>query len=96
MQPQTIQDIQNYFNEHDLFNKYGLTKIGVFGSFARGEKFNDIDLYVEDDIDGNKLLYLKKSLEYNWNTKVDIVPKKYEDPLIMYYAKNDLIYVSKN
>ncbi|HNE49720.1 MAG: hypothetical protein U0T31_02220 [Chitinophagales bacterium] len=50
MQPQTIEDIRNYFIEHDLFNKYGLTKVGEFGSFARGEKFNDIDLYVEDEI----------------------------------------------
>ena len=29
MQPQTIEDIRNYFIEHDLFNKYNLTKIGV-------------------------------------------------------------------
>lgn len=95
MQPKTIQDIQNYFNEHDLFNKYGLTKIGVFGSFARGEKFNDIDLYVEDDIELKKLAYLKKYLEFEWNIKVDLVPKRCEDPLIMYYAKNDMKYVSK-
>lgn len=60
MQPQNIQDIKNYFIEHDLFNKYGLTKIGVFGSFARGEKFNDIDLYIEDDIELRRLSYLKK------------------------------------
>ncbi|MEN9449364.1 MAG: hypothetical protein RJA25_2654 [Bacteroidota bacterium] len=95
MQPQNIQDIKNYFIEHDLFNKYGLTKIGVFGSFARGEKFNDIDLYIEDDIELRRLSYLKKSLEFDWNIRVDIVPKKYADPLIMHFAKNDLKYVSK-
>ena len=95
MQPQTIEDIQDYFIEHDLFNKYGLTKIGVFGSFARGEKFNDIDLYIGEDIELRKLAYLKKYLEYNWDTRVDIVPKKCEDPLIMYYAKNDMKYVSR-
>lgn len=76
MQPQTIQDIQNYFNEHDLFNKYGLTKIGVFGSFARGEKFNDIDLYVEDDIELRKLLEIKLLIEQDWNIRIDLVQKK--------------------
>ncbi|HQW78725.1 MAG TPA: nucleotidyltransferase domain-containing protein [Chitinophagales bacterium] len=95
MQPQTIEDIRNYFIEHDLFNKYNLTKIGVFGSFARGEKFNDIDLYVEDEVNLLKLYYLKKILQYEWNIKVDIVPKKEADPLIMYFAINDMKYIYK-
>ena len=95
MQPQTIEDIRNYFIEHDLFNKYNLTKIGVFGSFARGEKFNDIDLYVEDEVNLLKLYYLKKILQHEWNIKVDIVPKKEADPLIMYFAINDMKYIYK-
>ncbi|HQV78003.1 MAG TPA: nucleotidyltransferase domain-containing protein [Chitinophagales bacterium] len=95
MQPQTIEDIRNYFIEHDLFNKYNLTKIGVFGSFARGEKFKDIDLYVEDEVNLLKLYYLKKILQYEWNIKVDIVPKKEADPLIMYFAINDMKYIYK-
>ena len=96
MQPQTIQDIQNYFNEHDLFNKYGLTKIGVFGSFARGEKFNDIDLYIEDDIALRKAAELKILLQDNYDLKIDLVLKSKENKLIMFYAKKDMKYIYAN
>lgn len=96
MQPQTIEDIQNYFNEHDLFNKYGLTKIGIFGSFARGEKFNDSDLYVEDNIDIRKAAELKLLLQNNYDLQIDLVLKSKENKLIMFYAKKDMKYIYAN
>ena len=96
MQPQTIQDIQNYFNEHDLFNKYNLTRIGVFGSFARGEKFNDIDLYIEDNIERKNLRALKNILINDWNIEVDIMPQEYADPIILYNAKKDIKYATRD
>lgn len=96
MQPQTIQDIQNYFIKNDLFNKYGLTKIGVFGSFARGEKFNDIDLYIEDDIELRKAAELKIMLQNSYNLQIDLVLKSKENKLIMYYAKKDMKYIYAN
>ncbi len=96
MQPQTIEDIRNYFIEHDLFNKYNLTKIGVFGSFARGEKFNDIDLYVEDEIELRKAAELKIFLQNNYNLQIDLVLKSKENKLIMYYAKKDMKYIYAN
>ena len=95
MQPQTIQDIQNYFNEHDLFNKFGLTKIGVFGSFARGEKFNDIDLLIEEVIERKKMRLLKDSLIADWKIEVDIVPHEFADPIILYNEKKDIKYATK-
>ncbi len=96
MQPQTIEDIRNYFIEHDLFNKYNLTKIGVFGSFARGEKFNDIDLYVEDDIELRKAAELKLLLQNNYDLQIDLVLKSKENKLIMFYAKKDMKYIYAN
>ena len=83
MQPQTIEDIRNYFIEHDLFNKYNLTKIGVFGSFARGEKFKDIDLYIEDDIELRKAAELKILLQNYYDLQIDLVLKSKENKLIM-------------
>lgn len=96
MQPQTIEDIRNYFIEHDLFNKYNLTKIGVFGSFARGEKFNDIDLYVEDDIELRKAAELKLLLQNNYDLQIDLVLKSKENKLTMFYAKKDMKYIYAN
>ncbi|MEZ5053662.1 MAG: nucleotidyltransferase domain-containing protein [Chitinophagales bacterium] len=95
MQPQTIEDIRNYFIEHDLFNKYNLTKIGVFGSFARGEKFNDIDLLIEEKIERKSIRILKNELTKNWEIKVDIVPVEFADPIILYNAKKEVRYASK-
>ena len=42
-----------------------------------------------------RLYFLKKILQYEWNIKVDIVPKKEADPLIMYFAINDMKYIYK-
>lgn len=96
MQLKNIQDIQNYFIEHDLFNKYGLTKIGVFGSLARGEKFNDIDLYIEDDIELRKAAELKIFLQEKYDLPIDLVVKSKENKLIMFYAKKDMKYIYAN
>jgi len=96
MQPQTIEDIRNYFIEHDLFNKYNLTKIGVFGSFARGEKFKDIDLYIEDDIELRKAAELKILLQNYYDLQIDLVLKSKENKLIMFYAKKDMKYIYAN
>ncbi|HQV78001.1 MAG TPA: nucleotidyltransferase domain-containing protein [Chitinophagales bacterium] len=96
MQPQTIEDIRNYFIEHDLFNKYNLTKIGVFGSFARGEKFKDIDLYIEDDIELRKAAELKILLQNYYDLQIDLVLKSKENKLIMFYAKKNMKYIYAN
>jgi len=96
MQLKNIQNIQNYFIEHDLFNKYGLTKIGVFGSLARGEKFNDIDLYIEDDIELRKAAELKIFLQEEYDLPIDLVVKSKENKLIMFYAKKDMKYIYAN
>jgi predicted nucleotidyltransferase len=42
----TVKEIKELFILFDdlvVFKSYGIKKLGVFGSFARGEKFRDID-----------------------------------------------------
>jgi predicted nucleotidyltransferase len=53
-------DLFLLFKDKDIFGQFGLQKIGVFGSLARGGHFNDIDLFIEEEINFNKLLRLKK------------------------------------
>jgi len=43
MNIQTINDLKNAIKSEKQFEKYDLEKIGVLGSFARGELFHDID-----------------------------------------------------
>ena len=51
------------FNEMNMFRGYNIKRIGVFGSFARGEHFNDIDLFIEDELNFQELIQLKNLLE---------------------------------
>ena len=82
--------IINYLTEHkEQFKKdFGITKIGLFGSYARNEAKNDsdIDILIElkkdlTDIYEKKSL-LKEIMEKAFNKKVDIAREKYLKPLV--------------
>jgi uncharacterized protein len=71
---QYIQLLANFKNTkaHD----FGITKIGIFGSVARGEQHNksDIDIYYEGEpLSLFQLSELKNTLEKTLGTHVDIV-----------------------
>ncbi|HLG34641.1 MAG TPA: nucleotidyltransferase domain-containing protein [Bacteroidia bacterium] len=89
---------QKFLRENNVFSKFGITRVGVFGSFARGEKnCRDIDLLIEDDNpDFRKLIELKKFLEENLDMRVDIAIKKFSDPVILYRAQSDMRYATIN
>ena len=81
--------------EEDILNKHNLPRIGIYGSFARSEKANDIDIYIESDALGYKdIVELRADLEKLTGMKIDIMLKKYANPIILYYAEKDMIYVT--
>ncbi|MBK6902013.1 MAG: nucleotidyltransferase family protein [Saprospirales bacterium] len=94
-------DILDYIKRHkpELISQYHLSKIGIFGSFARGEQTpeSDIDLIVEFET-GTEDLYqikqaLKKLFEREFHKEVDICRERYIKP---YYKKRilqDAIFV---
>ena len=64
MKIETINALEKALKNENLLGKYNLDKIGVFGSFARGEKANDIDFYIDlEDYNVKNLLNLKRDLE---------------------------------
>jgi predicted nucleotidyltransferase len=78
-------DILDYLKQHkaELLTQYKLSKIGIFGSFARAEQTadSDIDLIVEFQ-DGTENLFqlkqgLKKLMEQRFGREVDICREKY-------------------
>ena len=82
--------IISYLKEHkqEFEDQFGITKIGLFGSYARGEetKYSDIDIIIElkkntMDIHEKKNL-LKHTIESFFHKKVDIAREKYLRPLI--------------
>ena len=91
-----IETLKKVVNHHHLLKKYQLKKIGVFGSVARGEKSNDIDLFVENVSDYKNLLDFREELEKLLQKKVDIVIDKYANPIVLYRAKKEMLYVTES
>ena len=89
-----INDLYILFNEMNLFREYNIKRIGVFGSFARGEQFNDIDLFIEDDLNFQQLIQLRNLLEKETGIPFDIMKKKYAEPVILYRALKDMQYAA--
>ena len=96
MNIETINALEKAIKNENLLKKYNLEKIGVFGSFARGEKANDIDFYIDlDNYNVKNLINLKKDLEKITEKEVDIMLKKYANPIVLYRAEKDMKYVTQ-
>ncbi len=85
----------------DLFrNKFHITKIGIFGSFARGEqnKESDLDLIVEFEDNTQNLYDLKLDIKEYFRSKlgieVDIYREKYIKPRIKKEILKETLYVN--
>jgi len=81
----------------ELHKKYGVSKIGVFGSFSRGEevKDSDIDILIEfdKDVDIFEYIDLRDFLSKNLSRKVDLVTKDAIKPLIKDDIMKEVIYI---
>ena len=77
--------------------KFGITKLGIFGSVARNENTedSDIDLVVEVKTPTPSIMYeLQEALSELFNCKVDLV--RFRDslrPLFKSNIQKDVIYV---
>jgi predicted nucleotidyltransferase len=89
-----IKELFSLFNEMGLYKTYGIKKLGVFGSFARGEAFRDIDLFIEEDLNYNQVQDMKQQLEAQTGIPFDIMMKKNAEPVILYRAFKDMQYAT--
>ena len=73
----TKTDILDFLSRHKevFLEKYGVTKIGVFGSYARDEakEESDIDIFAEMPPRFNLLMRLQEELESQLKHKVDLI-----------------------
>ncbi len=80
----------------ELYEKYGVVRIGLFGSYAKGTATSesDIDLVIETEIKDFFLREdLREFLQNNFNTAVDV---GYLDSFREFYRKkieDEIIYV---
>jgi predicted nucleotidyltransferase len=91
----TIQELETILRVENIFDEFGLNRLGVFGSFARGEKYNDIDILIEQNLNYKIRENLKEKLQSILNVKVDLIPEKFANPIILYRAQKELKYVTK-
>ena len=97
----TKSDIIYYLsrNKEYFFQRFGVIKIGLFGSYVRGEERedSDIDILIELDKNTNNIyknkLQLKNELEQYFQKRVDIAREKYLRPLARESIMNDITYV---
>lgn len=87
------QDLQTLFVTKNVFSQLGINRIGIFGSYARGEEYKDIDLLLDEDPGYKKRELLKEIVERGMNICCDVVVKSKLEPIILYYVNKDLVYV---
>jgi len=95
----SLDEIKEIIKKHkkELKREYGVKKIGVFGSFVRGEakEESDIDILVEFEkpIGFFKFLELEEYLSDLIGEKVDLVSKKALKPHIGRYILEEVVMV---
>lgn len=83
-------------NKPSLEKRFKVKRIGLFGSYARGEQTenSDVDILVEVDPSiGLEFITLADSIEHLLGTKVDLVSHRALKPRAKQYIERELIYV---
>jgi uncharacterized protein len=94
----TLQNILHILRQHqpELQRKYPISRIGVFGSYARGEatEKSDIDIAVEiNGPMGLSFVAMADEIEALFGKKTDVVPKRSIKPQYLPYVEKDIVYV---
>jgi len=93
----TLQNIIDILRQYkpELQKKYPVGKLGVFGSFARGEatEKSDIDIAVEIiGPMGLNFVAMADEIEALLGIKTDVVPLRSIKPQYLYSVQKDIVY----
>ncbi len=93
-----IKELKSVLRKHKkgLKSKYGIEKIGIFGSYTRGEETrqSDVDILVEFNRPiGLDFVTLAEELETLLAVKVDLVSVNAVKPRMMKSIQEELVYV---
>jgi len=87
-------EFKDFISQEKVLDRFNIDRIGIFGSFARAEPANDIDILVSQ-IPLRMASALKQFLESRSKSKFDIVVEEYANPILLYRAKQDMVYVQR-
>lgn len=85
-------------HEQEIKKRFGVKRIGLFGSFARGEErdSSDVDIMVEfDQPTFDNFMKLAFYLEELFHRKVELVTPDSLSPYIAPYVKNEVVWVDQ-
>jgi uncharacterized protein len=88
-----VEDLQTLLKKQKLLQQFAISHLGVFGSFARNEPAQDIDLLIEDDVSLESALQFKQCLEQIVDNRLDVMLKKWANPIVLHRAMKDIRYV---
>jgi len=97
----TQQEILTFLQEHkeELFSRFKIRDMGLFGSFSRGEERvdSDIDLLVDFEENVTDLYTVKTALKtylsHTFNRSIDLAREKYLKPYAKEQILKDVIYI---
>lgn len=95
----SLEDVKEIMaqNEHELRSKYKVKKIGIFGSYIRGEqrKNSDLDILVEfyEPIGLFKFMELEEHLKTLIGIKIDLVTINALKPYIGKHILKEVSYL---
>ena len=94
----TREEILNILKEHkpDLTKRFGISRLALFGSYARGDyaKESDVDIMVEvDPAIGLRFVDLAEEIETTLGVPTDVVSSRSIKPRYWNVIQKDLIDV---
>jgi len=91
-----FQSLLTYLRENQIFDRFGLNQIGVFGSFARGEVFRDIDLLIDEEIPYQQLIAFRDTLQNDLHVPIDVMIQQFAEPIILHRALKEVKYARRS
>lgn len=94
----TLDTILEKLRRHKpaLQQKYPISKMGVFGSYARGEATENSDLDIAVELSGPmglNFVAMANEIEDLFGIKVDVVPKRSIKSAYLPFVEKDILYV---
>jgi uncharacterized protein len=89
-----LERLRQYLPE--LKRKYPISRMGVFGSYARGEATENSDIDVAVELNGPmglNFVAMANEIEDLLGAKVDVVPKRSIKPAYLPFVEKDIRYV---
>lgn len=94
----TRDQILDFLRQHkqEMHDRFGVTKIGLFGSYARGDAREDSDVDVAIELSHNtadSYFGVLHFLEDSFHTKIDLGIESNFKPIIKPYIMKEILYV---